>query len=105
MPRVAYLLKIRDGREEEYVKEHQNVWPELIQLLRAVGFRNYTIFKRGLVLFVYVEADYFEKSLQDLISHPTYKRWSDRMESIMESHPETLPKELFPMLTEVFHID
>ena len=45
MQRVAYLLRIREGREEQYVEAHRNVWPDLIDHLSAVGFRNYSIFK------------------------------------------------------------
>ena len=59
MTRVAYMLRIREGMEEEYVEAHRNVWPDLIQHLQDVGFHNYSIFKRGLNLFVYVEVEDF----------------------------------------------
>ena len=103
--RASYLLRIKEGREEEYVREHENVWPELITLLREVGFRNYTIFKRGLNLFVYVEVDNLENSLSLLINNPIYVKWAERMGSIMEPHPEMLPGENLALLQEVFHAD
>jgi L-rhamnose mutarotase len=68
MRRIAYLLRIREGKQTEYISEHRNVWPELIELIKTVGFRNYTIFQRDLNLFVYVEVDDFQKSLRDLTS-------------------------------------
>jgi len=105
MSRIAYLLRIRPGKEAEYVAEHQSVWPELIDLLRSVGFRNYSIFRRGLNLFVYLEADDFQKSLEALTKHPLYQKWSHLMQPIMEPHPEIEPGESLPMLTEVFHLD
>ncbi|MDA2928059.1 L-rhamnose mutarotase [Acidobacteria bacterium AH-259-G07] len=103
--RVAYLLRIREGKEDEYVKAHKNVWPELIEHLQAVGFHNYSIFKRGLNLFVYVEVEDFEKSLNDLIRHPIYEKWAEEMGPIMERHPDCHPDEMFPLLEEVFHVD
>ena len=105
MRRIAYLLRIRDGKETEYSNEHQHVWPELIELIKTVGFRNYTIFQRNLNLFVYVEVEDFEKSVRDLTRHPLYEKWAERMEPIMERHPEALSDEPFPMLAEVFHVD
>lgn len=105
MGRVAYLLRIREGKEEDYVREHQNVWPELVGLLQEVGFKNYTIFKRGLNLFVYVEANDFEKSLDALLGNPLYEKWAKHMAPIMEPHPELRPGEKLPMLHEVFHVD
>lgn len=105
MARAGYLLRIREGKEEEYVREHQNVWPQMVALLRKVGLRNYTVFKRGLDLFVYVEVDDFAGSLNALLGNPLYEKWAERMASIMEPHPELLPGEKLAMLEEVFHVD
>ncbi len=105
MTRVAYMLKIRKGMEEEYVEAHRNVWPELIRHLQEVGFHNYSIFKRGLNLFVYVEVEDFESSLKGLIDHPLYEKWAEKMEPIMERHPDCREGEMFPILTEVFHVE
>ena len=105
MTRVAYMLRIRKGMEEEYVEAHRNVWPDLIQHLQDVGFHNYSIFKRGLNLFVYVEVENFESSLNGLIDHPLYEKWAEKMEPIMERHPDCREGEMFPLLTEVFHVE
>ena len=105
MTRVAYMLRIRKGMEEEYVEAHRNVWPDLIQHLQDVGFHNYSIFKRGLNLFVYVEVEDFESSLRGLIDHPLYEKWAEKMEPIMERHPDCRADEMFPLLTEVFHVE
>jgi L-rhamnose mutarotase len=105
MARVGYLLRIREGKEEEYVREHQNVWPEMVNLLQKVGFRNYTIFRRGLDLFVYVESDDFERSLNALLGSPVYERWAEHMAPITEPHPALRPGEKLAMLEEVFHVD
>ena len=105
MTRVAYMLRIRKGMEEEYVEAHRNVWPDLIRHLQDVGFHNYSIFKRGLNLFVYVEVEDFESSLKGLIDHPLYEKWAEKMEPIMERHPDCREDEMFPLLTEVFHVE
>ena len=81
------MLRIREGMEEEYVEAHRNVWPDLIQHLQDVGFHNYSIFKRGLDLFVYVEVEDFEQSLEALVTHPLStkngpKKWSPSWKNI-----------------------
>ena len=91
--------------EEEYVEAHRNVWPKLIQHLQDVGFHNYSIFKRGLDLFVYVEVEDFERSLENLVTHPLYEKWAEKMEPIMEKHPACREGEMFPILIEVFHVE
>ena len=44
--RSAFVLQVRPDRIEEYVEAHRNVWPEMLDALRAAGIRNYTIFLR-----------------------------------------------------------
>lgn len=105
MKRVAYLLRVREGKEGEYTKAHQNVWPEMIRLLKEAGFENYTIFKRGLDLFVYAQVEDFERSIGNLMRSPAYERWAAAMAPLMEPHPDTRPGERFPVLEEVFHLD
>ena len=52
MPRVAFQLRLRPGTIEEYEKAHQQVWPELLAKIKEVGISEYSIFRRGLDLFL-----------------------------------------------------
>ncbi len=47
MQRQAWILTIREGKEEEYRVWHANVWPELIEASRDAGFRNHSVFVTG----------------------------------------------------------
>ena len=47
MPRYAFKLQIKAGAIEEYEREHQRVWPELLATLKEVGISDYSIFRRG----------------------------------------------------------
>ena len=46
MKRVAFILKVKEERIEEYKEYHRNVWPEVNDALRRNGWRNYTLFMR-----------------------------------------------------------
>ena len=37
MPRYAFKLRIKPDAIEEYEREHQRVWPELLAKLKEVG--------------------------------------------------------------------
>ena len=56
MKRVAFLLKVKADKLEEYKKHHQAVWPEMLEALSRHGWHNYSLFLRddGL-LFGYFE--------------------------------------------------
>ena len=42
---------------EEYVRRHQEIWPELVEVLRQAGIVNYTIWNCGSELFGYYECE------------------------------------------------
>ncbi len=45
----AWILEIRPGYEEEYKKRHDEIWPEMVQMLKEAGLRNYNIFRYGIM--------------------------------------------------------
>jgi L-rhamnose mutarotase len=44
MERVAFVMRLRPGREVEYRRRHAGVWPEMLAELRRAGAHNYSIF-------------------------------------------------------------
>jgi L-rhamnose mutarotase len=40
----AFVLKIREGRIDEYRRRHAEIWPEMVAALRASGIVHYDIF-------------------------------------------------------------
>ena len=45
MSNYAWVLEVRPGYEEEYKKRHDELWPEMKDMLRDAGIRNYNIFR------------------------------------------------------------
>jgi L-rhamnose mutarotase len=48
MERLCHAFQVVAGREEEYVRRHVEIWPELVEAMKAAGYANYTLFRRGL---------------------------------------------------------
>ena len=106
MKRVAFLLKVKADRLEEYRRRHQEVWPEMLQALRETGWHNYSLFLRddGL-LFGYLETPDFERALAGMASREVNARWQAEMAPFFENLDGCRPDEGMLLLEEVFHLD
>jgi L-rhamnose mutarotase len=59
MARIAFKMKLHKGYEEEYKKRHNELWPELKELLKTNGVSEYSIFldKETNILFGVMNAE------------------------------------------------
>jgi L-rhamnose mutarotase len=104
MPQYAWVLEVRPGYEEEYIRRHREIWPEMVDALRSAGIRNYSIFRHGLTLFGYFETDDIEKTQEYLANDETNQRWSEWMDPIMKVDID--PTTDFPYLLPLqWHMD
>lgn len=104
MRREAFKMYLKDGYEAEYEKRHNEIWPELKQLLKENGVSDYTIFwdKQTNELFGYQLVS-GEGSSQDMGETPIVQKWWAYMADIMETNPDNSPVTI--PLKEVFHMD
>lgn len=57
MERALFYLRLFPGTEAEYDRRHAEIWPELVDEIRASGLRNMSGFRRGTDVWYFVEAD------------------------------------------------
>jgi L-rhamnose mutarotase len=105
MPRVAFRLRIKAGKEEQYDRAHRNVWPELITRLKQVGISDYSIFRRDLDLFLVMHVENFEAAWHTLDSDPINSKWQQEMAGLFDPIPGLKPGEKFATMREVFHLE
>ena len=104
MERVCFQLQVRPDRLEEYRARHREVWPEMLDALRAAGARDYSIFIRGADLFAYLEVDDFAAFRSAMAAAPVNDRWQAEMATLVD--PLTDPETGFhERLEEIFHLD
>ena len=102
MEKYAWRGKIVPGMQEEYKKRHDNIWPEMKEVLANAGIVNYSIWMQGEELFGYYESekgvDYAAKVQAE---SDVVKKWDEYMKDIliMEKDPVTGAQ---PLLTQVF---
>jgi L-rhamnose mutarotase len=107
MHRVAFTLKVRPDKLDEYRAHHRQVWPEMLAALREAGWHNYSLFVRpdGL-LFGYVETPEGLAAAQaKMAATEVNTRWQQFMAPYFESPDGARADEMFFELEEVFHLD
>ena len=105
MEKYAWKAKIRKGMEKEYVRRHNEIWQELVDVLRQAGIRNYTIWRSGEELFGYYECEKgIETACRVHAESAVVDRWNEYMKDVMEMEldPETGAQ---PKLIKVFELD
>jgi L-rhamnose mutarotase len=90
--RFGFKMKLNPGFREEYRKRHNEIWPELVRLLKDEGIGNYSIFldEETNTLFAYQEQSGHSSS-QDLGQTEIVKKWWKYMADIMETNPDNSP--------------
>ena len=100
----AFRMQLKPGAIAEYKRRHDEIWPELAELLRASGIRDYSIFLDEETLALFAVLKLTDDNRRDALpDHPVMRKWWDYMAPLMEVHPDNRPRE-WP-LTPLFHLD
>jgi L-rhamnose mutarotase len=103
--RVCFILHVRPERMPEYRSRHAAVWPEMLDALRATGWRNYSLFLRddGAVVG-YLECDDFAACQARMRETEINARWQADMAPFFTLEGQA-PDEAMMPLEEIFHLD
>ncbi len=102
MERYAWKATVKEGQLDEYIRRHDEIWPEMKDVLDAAGIVNYTIWNVGCELFGYYECRKgIEFAARVQAESPVVDKWNEYMKDVMtmELDPETGAQ---PKLTKVF---
>ena len=103
MARIAFKMQLHKGFEAEYKRRHDELWPELQQLIKAAGISEYSIFLDETSNNLFGVFSVEEIGLVDSLRyHPIMQKWWFYMKDIMESNSDNSP--LSTSLKEVFYL-
>jgi len=103
MERIAFKMKLYPGRESEYRKRHDELWPELSALLKKTGVKDYSIFFDEETHTLFGVLKVIDRELFDrLPEEPVMQKWWAYMGDIMESNVDNSP--VSKVLKEVFYL-
>ena len=104
MEKYAFKMKLKPGCVEEYKLRHDAIWPNLVDLLRTAGVRDYSIYldEDTLTLFgvLWRSSDH---RMAELPNHVVMQGWWAYMADLMEVNADNSP--VCAPLKEVFHLD
>ena len=91
-----------------YERAHREIWPEVVEVTRALGIRNYTIFCYRDWLFSYFElpddAD-LEEITRHALASEACQRWEERMQEFQEPLPESGAASWWVGMEELWHFE
>ncbi|WP_093155237.1 L-rhamnose mutarotase [Aliiruegeria lutimaris] len=103
MQKYAFRMRLTPGCREEYQRRHDEIWPELEELLRGAGILDYSIHldpETNLLFGVLWRTD--DHRMDSLPESPVMQRWWAHMADIMETGPDNKP--VVTELETVFHL-
>lgn len=104
MERIAFQLRLKPDKAEEYDRVHKDVWPELLQELKSFGVREYSIFRRNQQLVLYLRVTDFDRLLTQLAESEINLKWQGYVKDLFEGVPDIKQGETFAMMHEVFYM-
>jgi len=96
-------MQLNPGQADEYRRRHNEIWPELIDLLKDAGISDYSIFfhEPSHSLFAVLRRTP-EHTMNSLPLEPVMQRWWEYMADIMASGDNNEP--VVEPLERVFHL-
>ena len=86
MQKVGFKLFLKDDASiEEYKKRHDEIWPEMLEVLDKAGIKNYSIWNSGRELFGYYECENTEKADRVQSESDVVAKWNVHMEDLLVS--------------------
>ena len=107
MIRHGELIGIRPERLAEYRRNHANVWPDILSMIKACNIRNYSIYFKDGLLFAYYEyvgSDY-DADMAKMAADPRTQEWWALMKPMQKPLDTRKAGEWWAAMEEVFHVD
>lgn len=103
MAQYCWLRELRPGTEEEYVRRHRELWPEMKESIHAAGIRDYHIYLHGLQVIGVFQTDDLEATLEFQKSNEAMSRWAAHNKELFQPQSATPPGRM-PLVQEVWHL-
>lgn len=84
MQRFMWTAKIKPGQLAEYIRRHDQIWPEMTAVLNEAGIHNYTIWNNGDQVIGYYECEDIDYAAKVQRESEVVDRWNEYMKDVME---------------------
>jgi L-rhamnose mutarotase len=107
MKRFGQIIGVKPEHFERYKAYHAKVWPEILDMIRQCGIRNYSIYHKDGLLFAYFEyhGTDFAADMAKMAADPRTQEWWSVMEPMQAPVATRAKGEWWATMEEVFHTD
>ena len=104
MEKYAFKMHLNKGQLQEYQRRHEEIWPDLVELLKLAGISDYSIFldEDTHTLFAVLRRTP-DHTMDELPLQPIMQKWWRHMADLMRTNNDNSP--VAEPLTPVFHLD
>jgi|TARA_B100000959_G_C14992649_1_gene628663 L-rhamnose mutarotase len=105
--RYGMAVRLKEDKRELYIKNHQNVWPEVLNELKKIKVKNYSIFLKEDFLFGYLEyeGNNFDKDMEEMFKIPIIKKWETLSISCFNPFPGNEDNDSWVLMDEIFYLE
>ncbi len=102
--RFGQVATLKPSMIEEYDRLHAAVWPQVLETIHSCNLRNYSIFRRGRVLFAYFEyvGEDYEADMARMAASPETQRWWQHTHPCFE---DCEAQRFYEDMREIFHYE
>jgi len=90
---ICELMRLKPDFIKEYLDIHENPWPGLVEAIKGSGFLEEYIYLFGNLVIVLMKCEDFEESKKRLIKHEVFKKWTKKVQDMLEEDKKTFPIE------------
>ncbi len=84
MEHVLFIQRVKKGKRKQYIKDHEECWPEMLKTIKESGIERNIIWMNGNEVLIYSMSENYDQAIKNLSKKKTFKEWSIRMESLLE---------------------
>ena len=104
--RYAMAVRLKKEKRDFYIQNHANVWPEILNELKKVKVKNYSIFLKEDFMFGYLEyeGNNFDEDMTQMGKIPIVDKWTKLMIDCFNPFPNNEENDSWVMMDEIFYM-
>jgi len=105
--RYGMAVRLKDEKRDYYIKNHANVWPEVLDELKKINVKNYSIFLKEDFMFGYLEydGDSFDTDMAQMQNIPIVDKWTKLMIDCFNAFPNNENNNSWVMMDQIFFME
>ena len=105
--RYGMAVRLKHEKREYYIENHANVWPEVLEELKKIHVKNYSIFIKEDFMFGYLEYDGndFDGDMAQMQNIPIVEKWTKLMIDCFNPFPNNEENNSWVMMDQIFFME